>query len=178
LRLGLAGLAALYFAALLHHPGARWLRPVAFFTQATQLFPKASAYAIEFRLEGWRCGGHWEPMDPRPYFPIEPDDKESRFQRLGHFYLDYRQTASEVEQNRIVMQALDRYISARHAAGADDGIAGPIGGIQLFKVVRTFPAAGQPIERYRFDPLAPVAPDQRRPGYTTPAAERKRRCSS
>ena len=168
LRRGLAGLAVLYFAALLHHRDIRWLRPVMFFTDATKLFPRASVYALEYRLEVWPCGRRWEPIDPRPYFPIEPDDKESRLQRLGYFY----------ERNRTVMQALDDYLSAGHAAGADDGVAGRIGGIRLVKVVRPLPDVGQPVERYHFEPRAPIPPEQRRDVYFTPGPERKRRCEA
>jgi hypothetical protein len=167
LRLGLAGLAGLYFLALIHSPDASWVRPAAFFTEATCLFPRASSFAIEYRLEAWPCGRRWEPIDPRPYFPIRPDDKESRFQRLGYFY----------EHSRTVLQALDAYVSAHHAAGADDGVTGRIGGIRLFKVVRRFPDAGEPVERYHFDPFAPVPPQQRRDVYYTPGPERKRRCT-
>jgi hypothetical protein len=169
LRRGLAGLAALYYLALFHHPvAAGWLRPAVFFTEATSLFPRASAFAIEYRLEVWRCGGHWEPIDPRPYFPIQPDDKESRLQRLGYFY----------ERSHTVLRALDAYISTHHAAGADDGVVGRIGGVRLFKVVRPFPPPGEPVERYRFAPLAPVPAAQRRDIYYTPGSERKRRCGS
>lgn len=168
-RVGLAVIAALYYAALMHHPtDARWLRPVVFFTEATSLFPRASAFAIEWRLEVWVCGKSWEPIDPRPYFPIQPDDKESRLQRLGYFY----------ERSRPVLQALDAYVSARHAEGVDDGAPGRIGGIRLFKVVRPFPAAGEPVERYHFDPRGPVPPEQRRDLYYTPNSERKRRCET
>jgi len=169
LRLALTGIAALYFAALIHRPAdAGWARPVAFFTEATCLFPRASEYAIEYRLEAWPCGRRWEPLDPRPAFPIRPDDKESRLQRLGYFY----------ERSREAMQALDAYISARHAEGVDDGVTGPIGGIRLVKVVHKFPDPGEPVERYHFDPLAPVPRDERRDLYYTSVNERKRRCAS
>jgi len=166
-RLGLAGLAAVYYAALTHHPpDVSWLRPAVFFTEATSLFPRASSFALEYRLEVWPCGRRWEPIDPSPYFPIEPDDKESRLQRLGYFY----------ERNHTVMRALDAYVSARHAAGVDDGAPGRIGGIRLFKVVRPFPEAGEPVERYHFHPTGPVPPEQRRDIYYAPGPERKRRC--
>ena len=155
-----------YYAALVHHPpDVRWLRPAAFFTEATCLFPRAASFAIEFRLEVWPCGRRWEPIDPRAYFPIQPDDKESRLQRLGYFY----------GRDETVMRALDSYITGHHATTAD-GVAGPIGGIRLVKVVRRFPGPGEPIERYRFEPLAPVPAEQRRDVYYTPGAERKRRC--
>ncbi len=166
-RRALVGLACAYFAALLHHPpDVAWVRPAGFFTEATCLFPRASAFAIEFRLEAWACTGRWEALDPRPYFPIQPDDKESRLQRLGYFY----------EHSREAMQSLDAYITAGHAAGVSDGVAVPIGGIRLVKLVRPFPAAGAPVERYHYDPLAPAPADQRREMYYTPASERKRRC--
>jgi hypothetical protein len=74
------------------------------------------------------------------------------------------------------MQALENYIVTHHAAGVDDGVAGPIGGIRLLKVVRPFPAAGEPVERYRFDPRAPPPDAQRRELYYTSGTERKRRC--
>jgi hypothetical protein len=167
-RRALVGLAGLYYVALIHHPpDTRWLRPAAFFTEATCLFPRASSYAIEYRLEVWACGRRWEPIDPRPYFPIQPDDKESRLQRLGYFY----------ERSHAVMQVLDTYISTHHAAGADDGVAGPIGGIRLFKIVRPFPSAGEPVDRYHFEPFAAVPAEQRRDIYFTPGPERKRRCA-
>lgn len=167
-RRGLVVLALVYFGALIHHPpDVRGLRAVAFFTQATSLFPYAASFAIEYRIELWPCGRRWEPADPRPYFPIQPDDKESRLQRFGHFY----------EHDHAALRALDAYLTARHAAGIDDGVAGPIGGVRLVKVVRPLPAPGDAVERYHFDPFAPVPPDQRRDIYYTPGPERKRRCT-
>jgi hypothetical protein len=169
LRLGLVLPALLYYGGLIYHrtPDTRWLRPPAFFVEATCLFPRSDAFAIEYRLEVWSCTKQWQLIDFRPYFPIQPDDKESRFQRLGYFY----------DRNRPAMQALDSYISSGHAAGIDDGVPGPIGGIRLIKVVRTFPAPGQSVERYHFDPREPVPPDQRREMYYTPESQRRRRCA-
>jgi len=69
-----------------HPPDNEYIRPVAFFTECTCLFPRAAVYTIEYRLDAWACGRRWEPIDPRPYFPIQTDDKESRLQRLGYFY--------------------------------------------------------------------------------------------
>lgn len=167
LRRALVVLACVYFAALLRHPPDRaWLRPAAFFTEATCLFPRKNYFAIEYRLEVWACGRRWESIDPTPYFPIQTDDKESRLQRLAYFY----------EHNREAMQSLDAYIAAGHAAGAPDGVAGPIGGIRLVKVVRKFPPAGEAVDRYRFAPQAPIPEAERRDLYTTPSAERQRRC--
>ena len=57
LRLGLAGLAVVHLGALIHHPSdTTWLRPAAYFTQATSPFPPAAVYAIKYRLEVWACG--------------------------------------------------------------------------------------------------------------------------
>jgi hypothetical protein len=169
LRLGLVVPALIYYSALLchHPPQTRWLRPPSFFTQATCLFPRSDAFAIEYRLEVWSCSKQWQEIDFRPYFPIQPDDKESRFQRLGYFY----------DRNRAAMQALDSYISSRHAEGVDDGVAGPIGGIRLVKIVRPFPAPGQSVERYHFDPREPIAPGERRDMYYTPESQRRKRCT-
>jgi hypothetical protein len=171
-RFGLVGVALVYFVMLMYHPTEGWwvrhARPAAFFTQATSLFPNADTFALEYRLEVWACGRQWEALDPRPYFPIQPDDKESRFQRFGYFYA----------RDRAAMQALDSYISAHHAAGIDDGVAGPIGGIRVVKVVRALPFPGDAVERYHFDPFAPISADQRRDLYYTPESQRKRRCAS
>src|SRR5205823_7427999 len=109
----LVGLALVYYFSLIRHPpDARWVRPAAFFTEATCLFPRSDTFAIEYRLEVWSCSKQWQEIDFRPYFPIQPDDKESRFQRLAYFY----------DRNRPAMQALDNYISSGHAAGIDDGV--------------------------------------------------------
>ncbi|TMQ06303.1 MAG: hypothetical protein E6J90_46720 [Deltaproteobacteria bacterium] len=175
LRLALVGLALVYYGALVHHlPDSRWTRPAVFFTEATALFPSANAVVLEFRLEAWACGKGWQPIDPRPYFPIQPDDKESRFQRLGYFYFNHK---SLTRRDREAAEALDRYIAARHA-DLDDGVAGPIGGIRVVKVVRPFPAPGEPVERYHFDPFAQAPSDERREKYATPEAETRRRCAS
>lgn len=167
-RFGLVALALVYYGALVHHPQDRkWVRPAAFFTEATCLFPRSNAIAQEYRLEVWVCDQQWALIDPAPYFPIRPDDKESRLQRLGYFY----------NRSRPAMQALDAYVSAGHAAGADDGVPGKIGGIRLVRVERPLPAPGDPVERYHFDPRAPIPPEQRHDLYYTPESQRKRRCS-
>lgn len=175
LRRGLAGLALVYYGALLHHPSdAAWLRPVVFFTEATKLFPLSNAFVLEFRLEAWACGQGWKPLDHRPYFPIQPDDKESRFQRLGYFYFNSK---TLTRRDREVGEALDRYVADGHAAGTPDGVPGPIGGIRVIKIVRPFPAPGEPVERYHFDPFSQVPDDQRREKYATPSADRSQRCA-
>lgn len=175
----LIALAVVYFGALLHRPPAaigRWLRPAVFFTESTALFPHSNEVVLEYRLEVWGCGQGWRPIDPRPYFPIEPEDKESRFQRLGYFYFNSRRAPDARE--RAVAKALDAYISRRHAAGADDGAPGPIGGIRVMKATRAFPLPGDPVARYHYDPFATLPGDQIKEKYATPANERERRCAS
>src|SRR5437899_2704568 len=122
----LAVLAIAYYIALLKHPPQKsFLRPIAFFTESTKLFPSADVFTLEFRLEAWSCPRHrWEPLDPRAYFPIEADDKESKFQRLAYFYVVLDTNPG---QTRAVMHALDEWIAARHDT-TDDAVAGPIGG--------------------------------------------------
>jgi len=169
LRGALVGVAVLYYAALVvHPPNTGWSRPLAFFTSATCLFPRSSAYSIDYRLAAWSCtDARWQPFDHRPLFPIQADDKESRFQRLAYFY----------KNNRTVMRALDSYVAARHGSDGGDGVAGPIGGIRLLEVLRPLPAPGEPFKRYTFDPLAPLSrAEDHRDGFSTPGDERKQRC--
>jgi hypothetical protein len=165
-----------YYAGLNCHrlPDSRWTRPAVFFTQASALFPFADTVVLEYQLEVWACGRGWAPIDPRLYFPIQPDDKESRFQRLGYFYFNHK---SLTRRDREAGEALDGYISTRHA-GIDDGVAGPIGGIRVIKIVRSFPSPGEPVERYHFDPFSQRPSDERREKYATPEAEARRRCAS
>jgi hypothetical protein len=169
LRIALAVIAVIYFIALLKHPPQKSLfKPLAYFTECTKLFPEADEYALEYRLEGWSCSARvWQPLDPRPYFPMEADDKESRFQRIGYFY----------SGNRTVMNALDDYI-VEHHDGAADGIDGAIGGIRLFRVRRPLPDLGDPVPRYAYAPLAPVPDDWRKNLYWTKRSNRAKRCGS
>jgi hypothetical protein len=167
-RRGLAVVAALYFVALVRHP-PQWpgLRVAGFFTESTCLFPRANVVTSDYRLDAWSCvDRRWEPIDPRAYFPIEASDKESRFQRFGYFY----------QRNKPSLEALDAWIEARHP-GADDGLAGTIGGIRLAKWTRPIPAPGSPIEPYVYRPLDKIAPDQRKDFYNTAAPTRRARCA-
>jgi hypothetical protein len=166
-RRALAVVAVLYFIALLKHPPQTGiLRPIAFFTESTKLFPNADLFATEFRLEAWSCPRHrWEPLDERAYFPIEAGDKESKFQRLAYFY----------NQNRTVLHALDEWIEVRHDT-TDDAVAGPIGGIRLYRWSRPIPDPGATIERYVYRPLTPPPADERKDLFYTKASERKARC--
>lgn len=175
-RIALAVLAGCYLVGLFKHPPAKGVfRPISYFMECTRLFPEADTYAIEYRLEAWSCDAHrWLPLDPRPYFPIEADDKESRFQRLGYFYGE----RAAGQTRRTVMTALDDYVLAHHDE-ASDGVPGPLGGIRLYKVARTLPAPGDPVPRYVYQPRGPVPPDAKRTDlFYTRASTRKTRCKS
>src|SRR5262249_42884855 len=129
LRISLAVVAGIYFLGLLHHG---WVpQPAQFFVDATKLFPDANPVSMEVRLEAWSCSDKaWKLIDPRPYFPMRSDDKESRFQRLAYFYgvrasKPPKGLPKDKQPERIAMRALDEFILAHHAA-VDDGVSGAI----------------------------------------------------
>jgi hypothetical protein len=183
LRWVLVAVAALYFWGLsresLHKvfgtpmdPPGKIVRPFNFFVQASSLFPEADVYSIEARLEAWSCSANnWVPLDPRPYFQIETDDKESRLQRLSYFYPRY-------PEDRVVMHALDDYIRDKHDTGVDDGVTGKIGGIRLYRWERKIPEVGEPAIHYKFDPFAAVPANERKDQFYTKMSDRKARCGT
>ncbi len=173
----LAALAGLYFALLFVASAGggvadRIPQPVRFFTQAACLFPSASEKVIEYRAELWSCRERkFVPFDPRVDFPIRADDKESRFQRVGHFY---RSSAP-------VMQALDEFLLRRHNARGEpvDGVDGPVGGMRFLSLRIPFPAPGEPTQRYDYRPLDEPPPGaERKPWYMTPGSVRAKRCEA
>ena len=181
LRLGLVGVAIVYYQGLLHHGWVGWVsKPAEFFVDATKLFPDANRVAMEFRLEGWSCTDHsWHLIDPRPYFPMRSDDKESRFQRLAYFYgvragKPAKGTPKEKVPERIAMYALDDYIMARHP-DVDDGLAGDIGGIQVYVIKKPIPEPGVTVDRYNYEPFV-VTEGKREDLFYTPESKRKARC--
>src|SRR5580700_8538445 len=107
-----------------------------YFLQIAALFPNAATMSIDYRAEAYVCADRkWEELDTRPYFPIDPDDKENRFQRVMHFFRAHRPT----------MQALDGYLVASHNGGAHaDGIPSdrPIGGIRVQSLRIPLPKPG------------------------------------
>jgi hypothetical protein len=177
-RIALMVVAIGYFIGLLHH--SLIPQPVGFFVDATKLFPDANRVAMEFRLEGWSCTDHsWHLIDPRPYFPMRSDDKESRFQRLAYFYgvragKPAKGTPKEKVPERIAMYALDDYIMARHP-DVDDGLAGDIGGIQVYVIKKPIPEPGVTVERYDYQPFI-VTEGKREDLFYTPESKRKARC--
>lgn len=167
LRRMLVVLAVLYYIALVKRvPDGRWTRPIGFFTSATGLFTSSAVYKISYRLAAWSCSERkWLPLDVRAYFPIRAEDKESRFHRLSHFY----------KYNKTVLHALDDFVSKRHKS-VDDGVTGSIGGVRLFQTLSPIPLPGSRVERFVFEPLAPIPTDGIRDLYYTPGSERKARC--
>jgi hypothetical protein len=177
-RASLVGAALLYYVALIDHPRAvSFLAPFAYFTQATELFPHADADVLEYHLEAWSCElQQWQPLDPRAYFPLHGDDKESRFQRIAHFYDE--DPGKHGQTLRLVMHALDDYVLAHHAAiGDDDGVHGPIGGIHMFKTLTPIPSPGDEVARYEYRPLRAVPVPEQRELYHSPMSRRRALCA-
>ncbi len=149
---------------------SEWLPPVLrYFSQIACLFPDAAEFGIEYRVEAWSCSDRrWVELDYRPDFPMRSEDKENRFQRVGHFY----------RSNLPVMQALDAYLverrNARAARGDDKG--GKIGGIQIVGLRIPFPAPGQAVERFRWRPLSEYPHEYRKEWYRTGRTRRRERC--
>jgi hypothetical protein len=143
---------------------ARFLpRPIAFFTQVSVLFPKAAYFTIDYRAEGFRCkDATWVELDTRPYFPIDPDDKENRFNRAMHFF----------RENRKTMQALDKYLVHENNTHADERI----GGVRMLSLRIPIPKIGTSFERYTRYPLAHYPESERQYFYHTTDSLRARRC--
>ena len=175
--LALRVVAAIYLACIaLDGGGCSWPsrglpRPIAFFTQVSVLFPKAAHATIDYRAEAWVCSRQaWVELDTRPYFPINPDDKENRFNRAMHFFRDNRKT----------MHALDRYLVQRHdERPADDGVdpGERIGGVRMMSLRIPIPPVGSQFERYQRYPLSHYPNHERKYFYHTPESVRERRCA-
>lgn len=145
-----------------------------YFTQIACLFPHASIDAIDYRAQGWACGRQrWEAIDIAPDFPIDPNDKENRFQRVMHFY----------RANRPTMRALGAYLVHRHNGRVRKGevSAGSralIGGVRLLDLRIPIPAPGQHVDRFRRKPLAAYPESERHYFYWTPHSMRDERCAA
>ncbi len=145
-------------------------RTVNYFMQIAALFPKAAVMSIDYRAEGWVCEeDRWDELDTRPYFPIDPDDKENRFQRVMHFF----------RQHRATMHALDAYLVQSHNDGKHaDGIGSDraIGGVRLQSLRIPLPKPGDALVRPVRRPLASYPEEQRAFFYHTPKSKRAERC--
>jgi len=147
-------------------------RPAEYFLQVAALFPDAATAASSYRAEGWICAEQrWQELDTRPYFPLDPDDKENRFQRAMQFF----------REEPVVLRALDDYLVERHDAGLhDDGIPRDqvIGGVRLVVVRVPISRPGTRVERFVRRPLADVPRDERKVLYRTPKARLEQRCGA
>jgi len=139
--------------------------PLRFFMQEAALFPDAARDAIEYRAEGYRCdAGRFEEVDVRPYFPIQRDDKESRFYRAMFFH----------RRQKKVLEALDEFIVTQHNRAHPEA---RIGGVMLLSLRIPIPEPGTPEPRYQRLPLSAYPQEvERKYWYTTPPGERTRRC--
>jgi len=137
--------------------------PWLYFAQVAALFVNAAPKVIDYRAEGWSCAERrWTEVDVRPYFRIDSDNKENRFQRALQFY----------RKNRSVMRALEDFVIARNnAAGAK-----PIGGVRFSSLRLSYPAPGEHVSTYERLPLATYSGEQRHDWYWTPKARRVERC--
>lgn len=146
-------------------------RSLNYFLQVSALFPYAALASIDYRAEGWVCAeSKWEEIDTRPYFPIDADNKENRFQRVMHFY----------RENRPTMHALEAYLIEAHAAGrADDGIPHdvPIAGVRFSSLRIPLPEPGQPLTRSERRPLSEYPESERKLFYHTRRSKLEARCA-
>jgi hypothetical protein len=176
-------LAVVYFAAIWSEAAksgtaAKWLRvpAVAYFMQVAALFPGAARHAIDYRVEGYRCRDQaWVELDVSPWFPIDADNKESRFYRAIHFYGDQH-------PHRQTLRALDEFIVSHADGDAIDAAAqgrggDPIGGVRFVRLQVPFGAPGDGSARYERKPLSAYPADQRKDLYYTPESKRQERCT-
>jgi hypothetical protein len=147
-------------------------REANYFVQVAALFPLAAVTSIDYRAEGFVCGeGTWLELDTRPYFPIDPDDKQNRFNRVMHFF----------RENRKTMNALDWYLVENHNLGRwQDGIPRDraIGGVRLLSLRIPIPSPGDRLERVSRRPLSSYPEEQRKVFYHTPRSKLAERCGT
>jgi hypothetical protein len=163
-RVALHVLAVTYFASIALDSAGCSLpshvlpRPALYFTQVAALFPKVAYFTIDYRAEQWVCSRNtWEELDTRPYFPINPDDKESGFNRSMHFF----------RENRKTMHALEHYLERGH----DE-----IGGVRFLSLRMPIPKVGSSFDRYERLPLSDYPKAERQYFYHTPESARAKRC--
>lgn len=147
-------------------------RTANYFLQVAALFPRAATMSIDYRAEGWICEERrYAELDTRPYFRIDPDDKENRFQRVMHFF----------RQDETTMHALDAYLVEAHDSGMhEDGIGRGlgIGGVRLSSLRIPLPKPGDPLERARRRPLSDYPEEERHVFYHTPRSTAAVRCGA
>lgn len=145
-------------------------RPIAFFLQVSALFPLAAHATIDYRAEGYDCRTHlFTELDTRPYFPIDTEDKENRFNRVMRFE----------RHNAKTMHALDDYLVESHDRGNhDDGIPRDdrLGGVRLMSLRIPIPKVGDKLERWSRKPLDAYPESERHEFYRTPPSKIEARC--
>ena len=138
-------------------------RPWLYFSQVAALFVTAAPKVIDYRAEGWSCETRrWTEIDVRPYFRIDADNKENRFQRALQFY----------RKNRTVMRALEEFVLARN----NESSVPRIGGVRFSSLRISYPAPGAHVSPYERRPLAEYSGEQRHDWYWTPSSRRTERC--
>ena len=169
-RYALVAIAGLYLADVWldgvgsNLPGKVLPRSLLYFGQIAALFPHAGEKQIDYRAEGWVCAERkWVEIDPRPWFPIDADNKENRFYRAVQFY----------RENRTVMRALDEYVTKHHNAAHDR----KIGGVRILSLRIPLPPPGAKIDPYKREELAKYPEDQRHNWYWSPGSMRRERCA-
>ena len=175
-RVGLGLLSAAYLAGVWLEgvgsslPASLLPRTPLYFLQIAALFPHAATNVIDYRAEGWVCSEHrWRELETRPYFPLDPDDKENRFQRVMHFFRD----------NRPAMHALDDYLVQGHQGGTlPDGIPhdAALGGIRVLSLRLPLPEPGSALERLSRKPLDEYPTSVRKNFYHTTRSKLTVRC--
>ena len=138
-------------------------RPWLYFSQIAALFVNAAPKVIDYRAEGWVCADHkWAEIDVRPYFRIDEDNKENRFQRALQFY----------RKNRVVMHVLEDYVMRRYNATHDV----PIAGVRFSSLRLDYPAPGAHVAPFTHEPLSTYSGEQKHDWYFTPGSKRAERC--
>ena len=141
-------------------------RPWLYFSQVAALFVNAAPKVIDYRAEGWSCSEHrWVEIDVRPYFRIDADNKENRFQRALQFY----------RKNRNVMRPLEDYVVKRYNAG---GGTTQIGGVRFSSLRLPYPAPGEHVAPFEQRPISSYSADEKHDWYWTPKSRRAQRCGA
>jgi hypothetical protein len=171
-------LCAAFYLAGVWLEGVGWGSPIrnylphwiGYFMQVAALFPRSAHYTIDYRAEAYVCdSSDWQEMEVRPYFPIDMNDKESRFQRVMFFY----------RTQKTVMAALDHFLVTVHSRGErDDGIPSDkkIGGVRLLSIRGPLPNIGDKLVPFHHAALPEVPSSQRKVFYQTSSTRITERC--
>jgi hypothetical protein len=146
-------------------PGRILPRPLHFFTQVADLFPRATTHAVQWRAEGWRCDlGRFEELDTRAFFAIHRDDKENRFHRAMFFHA----------RQRPVLEALDEFLVAKYNQLHPEA---RIGAVSFLSLRLPLPPLGQMPIRSQRRPLSEYGAEvEQTRWYATSAELGNRRC--